>query len=112
MAPTYLRRLMNYEELLAIYDGFQVVKGEVNIAWCTDQSWSTILLLLVKYKTKFFTTTFSLVVVYQLIATNWTAPRQDKTLISPSDIELTSIRLSRSALRQLRKILLSCYWLN
>jgi hypothetical protein len=56
--------------------------------------------------------TFSLVVVYQLIAANWTAPRQDKTLISPSDIESTSIRLSRSALQQLRKILLSCYWLN
>ena len=98
---------MNYQKLLAYYDGLQVVKGEVNIAWSTHQSWSTI--ILVKYKTKFFTFTFSLVVVYQLIAANWTAPRQDKTLISPSDIESTSIRLSRSALQQLRKILLSCY---
>jgi hypothetical protein len=102
---------MNYGKLLAIYDGLQVVKGEVNIAWSTHQSWSTFLLL-VECKTKFFTLTFSLVVVYQLIAANWTAPRQDKTLISPSDIESTSIRLSRSALQQLRKILLSCYWLN
>jgi hypothetical protein len=110
MAPKYLMRLMNYGKLLAIYDGLKVVKGEVNIAWSTHQSWSTF--LLVKYKTKFFTFTFSLVVVYQLIAANWTAPRQDKTLISPSDIESTSIRLSRSALQQLRKILLSCYWLN
>jgi hypothetical protein len=103
---------MNYQKLLAYYDGLQVVKGEVNIARSTHQSWSTFLLLLVKYKTKFFTFTFLLVVVYQLIAANWTAPRQDKTLISPSDIESTSIRLSRSALQQLRKILLSCYWLN
>jgi hypothetical protein len=71
---------MNFEKLLAFYDGLQVVKGEVNIARSTHQSWSTF--LLVKYKTKFFTFTFSLVVVYQLIAANWTAPRQDKTLIS------------------------------
>ena len=70
---------MIYEKLLAIYDGLQVIKGEVNVAWSTHQSWSTIvLLLIVKYKTKFFTFTSPLVVVYQLIATNWTAPRQAK----------------------------------
>ena len=84
---------MKSEKLLAIYDGLQVVKGEVKIAGSTHQSWSTI--LLVKYKTKFFTLIFLRVIVYQLVTTDRTSPRQDKTLISPSDIESTSIRLSR-----------------
>jgi hypothetical protein len=71
---------MKSEKLLAIYDGLQVVKGEVKIAGSTHQSWSTI--LLVKYKTKFFILTFLWVIVYQLIATDRTSPRQDNAHIS------------------------------
>jgi hypothetical protein len=52
---------MKSENLLAIYDGLQVVKCEVNIVGSTHQSWSTI--PLVKYKTKFFTVTFLWVIV-------------------------------------------------
>jgi hypothetical protein len=88
-----LTTLMNNEKSLAIYDGLQVVKGEVNVANSTHQDRSTI--ILVKYETEFFTFAVSTIIVYQLISANWTAPRQDKTLISPSDIESTSIRLSR-----------------
>jgi hypothetical protein len=71
---------MKSEKLLAIYDGPQVVKGEVKIAGSTHQSWSTI--LLVKYKTKFFILTFLWVIVYQLIATDRTSLRQDNAHIS------------------------------
>jgi hypothetical protein len=71
---------MKSEKLLAIYDGLQVVKGEVKFAGSTHQSWSTI--LLVKYKTKFFILTFLWVIVYQLIATDRTSPRQDNAHIS------------------------------
>jgi hypothetical protein len=84
---------MKSEKLLAIYDGLQVVRGEVNIAGSTHQSWSTILLF--KYKTKFFTPSFLCAIVYQLITTDRTSPRQGKTPMSPSDIESTSIRLSQ-----------------
>jgi hypothetical protein len=71
---------MKSEKLLAIYDGLQVVKGEVKIAGSTHQSWSTI--LLVKYKTKFFILTFLWVIVYRLIATDRTSLPQDNAHIS------------------------------
>jgi hypothetical protein len=105
-----LMTLMDNKRSLAIYDGLQVVKGEVNVANSTHQDWSTI--ILVEYETEFFTFDVSMIIVYQLIAANWTAPRQDEMFISPSGIESTSAVLSRSALQQLRKILLSYYLLN
>src|SRR5215210_2359309 len=98
---------MNYKKLLAVYDRFQIVKGEVNITWSTHQNWSII--ILVKYKTKFLAFAFSLLFVHQRIAANWTAPRQDKMPKSPNGIEPTSTRLSQSALLRLTTILLSCY---
>lgn len=102
---------MKREKLLAIYDGLQDVKGKVDIALSTDQSGS-IIIIIVRYKPKFVIFTFSFIHLYQLIAANWTAPRQAKMPLAPSDTGSTSTMLSQSALLRLTKILSSCYQLN
>jgi len=98
---------MKHEKLLAFYDGLEDVKGKVDIALSTDQSGSII--IIVRYKPKFVIFTLSFIHLYQLIAANWTAPRQAKVPLAPSDTGSTSTMLSQSALLRLTKILSSCY---
>lgn len=75
---------MKCEKLLAIYDGLQDVKGKVNIAWSTDQSGS-IIIVRQKAQLVIFNFSFIFFFLYQLIAANWTAPRQAIMSLLPSD---------------------------